>query len=120
MYPMNKYQFAEYSQYNKDGSESKVVVAISKHRGKSVRGIAKCLETDTFSFEKGKELAAARCDYKVCCKKRADAEKAKARVAKQLESLNNKYIKMCKKCGEVNLEVIDASKRLSRIEEELE
>ena len=38
------------------------VIAITTYAGKTVRGIAKCSPDDSFSKEKGEELAVARCD----------------------------------------------------------
>ena len=45
------------------------VVAVSSYAGKPVRGIAKCDPRDEFDIEKGKELAAARCNLKVAEKR---------------------------------------------------
>ena len=45
------------------------VIAVSTYAGKTVRGVAKCDVNDTFSLEKGKELAAARCNEKIAKKR---------------------------------------------------
>ena len=83
MYPIEKYQFKEFIKKNEDGSQSKIIAAISTYGGKIVKGISKCCDTDSYSFEKGKKLAAARCDLKVCLKRknRADMKLAEAREA---------------------------------------
>ena len=60
MYPLSKYKF--YRQGNK-------VIAVSTYAGRTVRGVAKCDESDSFDFEKGKELAAARCAQKIAVKR---------------------------------------------------
>ena len=60
--------------------EKGLVVAVSTYAGKNVKGIAKCDPRDTFDFEKGKELAIARCNAKIAekRKKRAYAKKCEA------------------------------------------
>jgi hypothetical protein len=45
------------------------VVAVSSYAGKTVRGTAKCDPKDSFNLEKGKKLAAARCNAKVAKKR---------------------------------------------------
>ena len=45
------------------------VIAVSTYAGKTVRGIAKCNPEDAFDLEKGKVLAAARCNAKVAEKR---------------------------------------------------
>lgn len=62
---MNKYKF--YQSGNK-------VYAVSTYAGKTVRGVAKCSNEDTFDLEKGKRLAAARCAVKVAQRRVARAE----------------------------------------------
>ena len=54
----------------------KKVIATSRDAGKTIKGIAKCSPEDEFDVEKGKELAAARCNVKVTerRKKRAATE----------------------------------------------
>ena len=51
--------------------EKGYVVAYTKARGKTFRGIAKCSDEDVFDSEYGKRLAAAKCKYKIM-KKEAD------------------------------------------------
>lgn len=74
MFPIEKYKF--FRQGNK-------VIAVTTYAGKTVRGTAKCHESDTFDFETGKKLAAARCAVKVAQKRydRAFAKKNTAEVA---------------------------------------
>ena len=50
--------------------EHGVVVAISTFAHKKVAGVAKCAPGDTFDEEKGKALAAARCNLKIANKRR--------------------------------------------------
>ena len=70
MFPIDKYKF--YTDNNENPSK---VYAISSFAGKTVRGTAKCDSKDTFSQEKGKELAAARCAVKIAKKRLARASK---------------------------------------------
>ena len=63
---MKTLDMTKYSFYT-DGKTK--VVAVSTYAGKVVRGVAKCDVNDTFSLEKGKELAAARCNEKVAKKR---------------------------------------------------
>jgi hypothetical protein len=51
------------------------VKAVSTYCGKNVFGVAKCDPNDTFSIEKGKILAAARCNQKIARKRVKRAEK---------------------------------------------
>lgn len=70
-YPFNKYKF-----YFGNGK----VIAVSTYAGRIVKGVAKCDPSDNFDIEKGKQLAAARCNAKVAAKrvKRAQSELEKA------------------------------------------
>ena len=75
IYPLEKYRFHIYTD-KKTGI--KTVAAISTYAGKKVKGIAKCHPTDinNYDIEKGKMLAAARCNEKIALKrhKRAAAK----------------------------------------------
>ena len=74
---MNKYVF--YTHNNK-------VIAVSTYAGKKVKGVAKCNPEDTYDLEKGKKLAAARCNAKVAIKRRKNA-RAKLAEAKKLQEI---------------------------------
>ena len=71
-YSLDKYKFYEYN----DPKGKKTVSAVSTYAGRTVKGYAKCDPKDQFSIEKGKELAAARCNAKIAAKrvKRASAK----------------------------------------------
>lgn len=73
---MDKYRF--YTSNNK-------VVAVSTYAHKPVRGVAKCNPDDTFSFEDGKMLAAARCHEKI-------AEKRLSRARRKFAEAQNDYM----------------------------
>ena len=76
-YPLDKYNFYIAKRIN---GEPYKVVAVSSYEGRPVRGIAKVDPRDTFDLEKGKELAAARCNAKIAKRrlKRAEREYTKA------------------------------------------
>jgi hypothetical protein len=120
MYPIEKYQFKVYEKTNEDGTKSSVVVALSTYCGKIVKGVAKCMSSDAFSLDTGTNLAAARCDLKVCERRSKRALKKKQEAEKKLEELTSHYIKMSKYYDDAIAETYQASKRLRRIEEELE
>ena len=78
-YPIEKYRFITTKTKNGDPK----VIAISTYAGKTVRGVAVCAPGDSFSLERGKELAAARCAYKIAQKRVARAQ-AKVNKAEDL------------------------------------
>ena len=49
------------------------VIALSTYAGKTVRGVAKCAPGDEFDVERGKDLATARCAYKIALKRQKRA-----------------------------------------------
>ena len=71
-YSLDKYKFYQY----KDKNAKDTIAAASTYAGRTVKGYAKCDPRDEFSVEKGKELAAARCNAKIAAKrvKRASAK----------------------------------------------
>lgn len=77
---MKTLDMTKYSFYT-DGKTK--VIAVSTYAGKVVRGVAKCDINDTFSFEKGKELAAARCNEKVAWKRLTRAENKRREITKE-------------------------------------
>ena len=60
-YPLEKYHY--YTYRRADGAM--VVKAVSTYAGQNIFGKAVCHPNDKFDLEKGKELAAARCNEKV-------------------------------------------------------
>ena len=65
-FPLDKYNF--YVVGHK-------VIAVSTYCGRRVRGVAKCSTDDTFDIEKGKKLAAARCNLRIAEKRAKRAQK---------------------------------------------
>lgn len=69
-YSLDKYKYYQFK--NENGGMT--IVAASTYAGRTVKGYAKCDPRDEFDIEKGKQLAAARCNLKI-------AEKRKMRAA---------------------------------------
>ena len=87
---MSKYTFVTHTR--KDGRVE--VIAFSTFGGKSVRGKAICAEGDIFDEEKGKLLAAARCNAKVAAKRYARAKQKIAEAEKAVADATKFYDKM--------------------------
>lgn len=119
MYPIEKYTFKTFQQHNEDGTTSTVVIAFSTYAGKTVKGVARCLSTDEFDLEKGKRLAAARCDYKVCLKrkKRAEAKMLEAREA--FYNAKALYDRMSDYYFDANTECNESWQRLVKLTDEM-
>lgn len=90
MYPIERYHFYQ------TGDK---IIAVSTYAGKSVRGIAKCAESDNFDLEKGKKLAALRCAQKVsqkrlnrAYKKFKDADRMKDIILNHFKKMENYYL----------------------------
>ena len=116
MYPIEKYDFKNFKKVNEDGSKSSVVVALTTYGGRIVKGVAKCAEGDTFSLDVGKKLAAARCDLKVCAKRRERAFKKYAEAEKALIELQNYVRKMGNHFSDASHEYSESKLRLTEIE----
>ena len=95
-FPLEKYKY--YFAGNK-------IIATSTYSGKTVRGVAICHPDDTFDIERGKELAAARCNERIAAKRYARAlgkyveacqkrDEAIAHVDAMKEYMNDSYIAM--------------------------
>ena len=119
MYPIEKYQFKTFETVNADGSKTTNVIALSTYAGKVVKGTAKCLETDEFSLEDGKKLAAARCDAKVCDKRVRRAKKKLLEVSKKIDGLEEIHRKMFKYYTDALEEEIKSNKRLDEIQQSM-
>ena len=87
---LTKYTFVTHTR--KDGRVE--VIAISTFAGKPVRGKAICAESDTFDYQKGMELAAARCNAKVAAKRYARAKHKIAEAEKAIADATKFYDKM--------------------------
>ena len=89
-YSLDKYKFYQY----KDKNGKDTVAAASTYAGRTVKGYAKCDPKDQFSIEKGKELAAARCNAKVSAKRMKRAERKMAEAQALLDQAQAHYDKM--------------------------
>ena len=82
-FPIEKYRFY---------TNGKKVIAVSTYCGKVIRGTASCNPKDKFDLEKGKMLAAARCNERVARKRERMATnrmyEARDAVANAMEYLN--------------------------------
>ena len=84
-YPLEQYKFYF------DGNR---VIAASTYAGRTVRGVAVCAEGDNYDIEKGKRLAAARCNQKIAYKRVKRALKRVADAEEARESAEVHYNKM--------------------------
>lgn len=107
----NRYKYGTYT----DKNGRRVVVAISRHAGKVVKGVAKCSTEDTYDFEKGKELASARCNAKVCAKRLVDAQNRVDKAKALLDQAQDYYIKARDKHWECVSDMVEAEGRLQNI-----
>ena len=107
---MKKEHRYKYYTNNKD-----VVVAVSSYAGKTVRGVAKCDPRDTFDIEKGKELAAARCNEKIAEKRLMRAKRKYVEANLKYEKAMKEKEKMCSYANESTIAFIKAKKLVEDI-----
>lgn len=107
---MKKEHRYKYYTNNKD-----VVVAVSSYAGKTVRGVAKCDPRDTFDIEKGKELAAARCNEKIAEKRLMRAKRKYVEAVLKYEKAMKEKEKMCSYVNESTTAFIKAKKLVEDI-----
>lgn len=115
MYPIEKYKF--YTTTTKDGKEK--VIAISTYAGRTVRGVAYCAHDDTFSLEKGKELAAARCAEKIAEKRMNRAVGKLKKAAHLVTQANTHFENMDEYVLDAENELIMARAHLEQLLETL-
>ena len=96
-------------------SSDNKVIAVSTFAGKTVRGIAKCDPNDTFSFEKGKELAIARCNAKVAQKRMHRAQRKFAEAVNASIEAKRVYENMRRYLIDSENEYADAQKNVNDI-----
>ena len=105
MYDVNKYKCYAYEEKRPDGTKCPVCVAISTYAGRTVKGYAKLNPHDEFNWEKGRDLAIARCNAKIASKraKRAESkvEEAKMFVDEALAYLADMTQYQVDACAEV-------------------
>lgn len=86
-YPIEKYKFIVIP-------EKRKIIAISSYQGKVVKATAICHPNDKFDLEKGKELAAARCNEKVAEKRLRRANQKRNEAADIYYRAMHKYANM--------------------------
>lgn len=79
-FPVERYKFI-INDYKKE------VYAISTYCKKTVKGVAKCSPEDDFDIEKGKALAAARCNMKIAKKRVEKLGEAKLELINKISNL---------------------------------
>lgn len=105
-YSLNKYKFFIY----KDANGKDTIAAVSTYAGKTVKGYAKCDPRDTMDIEKGKKLAAARCNEKIAAKRVKRAQKKFVEAHNELMDAKRFY-------GRMEQYFIDANDQLKQAHE---
>ena len=111
-YSLDKYKY--FVPTKADGTPYKVV-AVSTYAGRFVKGIAKCDPKDTPSIEKGKQIAAARCNLKVAEKRAKRANKKYTEAIKFYEQAQNYLDKMINYITDAKIAVDDAHAELKEL-----
>ena len=109
---MKTLDMAKYNFYT-DGKTK--VVAVSTYAGKVVRGVAKCDVNDTFSLEKGKELAAARCNENVAKKRLTRAQSLYADIFLEYPNLVERFTKALNYRNDSEIALQEAQNRVATI-----
>ena len=109
---MKTLDMTKYSFYT-DGKTK--VIAVSTYAGKAVRGVAKCDINDTFSLEKGKKLAAARCNEKIAKKRFTRAQNANMEILVEYARLMKKFQKVVNYKDDSQVAVTEAEKLVASI-----
>lgn len=110
-YPLEKYHY--YTYRRADGAM--VVKAVSTYAGINIFGKAICHPNDKFDLEKGKELAAARCNEKVAEKRLRRAQGKLAEAADAYYRAMNKYNAMINYEDDAISEKLEATKKVEEL-----
>lgn len=105
-YPREKYKI--FSGPNK-------VVAVSSYAGRKVRGVAKCAPGDTFNLEKGKDLAIARCAFKIAKKRQDRATQKLAEAILARDAAEEHLERMINYANDSEIAVVNIEKELKDI-----
>lgn len=116
MYDVSKYKCYAYEEKNPDGSvRGPAVVAISTYAGKNVKGYAKVHPGDEFNWEKGRDLAIARCNAKIADKRHKRAQR-KMLEAQQMVAEAQKYLNdMVEYCCDAADELASAKANVAKM-----
>lgn len=109
-FPMEKYKFIVMEN---------MVVALSSYAGRTVRGVAKCDPNDNFDVEKGKKLAAARCNERVCRKRLQRASARFEHSAEAMQYWKNNTEKMSKYFEDASTAYVAACDELATLQENM-
>lgn len=110
-YPLEKYHYYTYRRV--DGAM--VVKAVSTYAGVNIFGKAICHPNDKFDLEKGKELAAARCNEKVAEKRVRRARQKRDEAADIFYHAMHKYTNMVEYEKDAFLEKLEAEKKVKEL-----
>ena len=84
-FPLDKYRY--YVNGNK-------VIAVSTYAGRTVKGTASCHPSDIFDLEKGKLIAAAKCNEKIAARRYARAQKKFLEAVQEMDKAAAQVAKM--------------------------
>lgn len=107
MFPKEKYKYFD------NGKDT--VIAEQTFAGRKYRGKAVCDDLDKFDIEVGKDIASAKCDFKICS---ARTKYAKARLEYAqalLDFAMDEYERMSDYFHDASEEEIEALKRLTEV-----
>lgn len=91
-----KNTFDKYKFYKKGNT----TIAVSSYAGKRVKATAKCDPRDSYNEMDGKHLAAARCNWKIACKRSKRAEKKFIEAITKLDEAQKYFEKMLRYMNE--------------------
>ena len=89
-YSLDKYKY--YTFKNENGGTT--ISAVSSYAGRKVKGYAKCDPRDEFNVERGKKLAAARCNAKIAEKRVSRASSKFMEAKRQLAEAQDFFNRM--------------------------
>lgn len=95
------------------------VIALSTYAGKTVRGVAKCAPGDEFDIEKGKDLATARCAYKIAQKRWKRSCQKLGEAVDILFDAENFYKEMCEYNNRAHTELVETEEALKHFKGEM-
>ena len=115
-FPIEKYHF--YIATKIDGTPYKVI-ATSTYCGRTIRGVAKCNPEDGFDMEKGKALAAARCNLKVAEKRANRAHKAYREAREAIKKAEQRFHDMDEYSSDARKAYLEAKKNIENLLSEM-
>jgi len=95
------------------------VIALSTYAGKTVRGVAKCAPGDEFDIEKGKDLATARCAYKIAQKRWKRSCQKLGEATDILFDAKDFYREMYEYSNRAYTELVETEEALKHFKEEM-